>query len=69
MDETSDEEEGPSGQSVKAVSLAGASSALEASAAGLEPTAEILVDEARDMSVSTLHLYDIHLSQVSYNFS
>lgn len=61
MDETSDEEEGGGG-SRGTVGLAGASSALGASAVGL-PQPDI-PDETRDMSVSTLHLYDIHLSQV-----
>ena len=60
MDETSDEEEGGSRAPV---GLAGAGSALGASAMGL-PQPDV-PDETRDMSVSTLHLYDIHLSQVS----
>ncbi|CAF4745258.1 unnamed protein product [Pieris macdunnoughi] len=69
MDETSDEEEGPSGQSVKDQGLAGASSALGASALGLDPTTEMPADELRDISVSTLHLYDLHLSQGGGNVS
>ncbi|XP_038216287.1 autophagy-related protein 9A [Zerene cesonia] len=64
MDETSDEEE-----SASRASVAGAGSALGASALGLEPTAEPPPDEARDMSVSALHLYDLHLSQGGGNVS
>ncbi|CAG4942302.1 unnamed protein product [Colias eurytheme] len=64
MDETSDEEEGTC-----LASVAGAGSALGASALGLEPAAEPPPDEARDMSVSALHLYDLHLSQGGGNVS
>ncbi|CAK1554810.1 unnamed protein product [Leptosia nina] len=69
MDETSDEEEGPSQSAKGSVGLAGASSALGASALGLDPSAQLPPDEARDMSVSTLHLYDLHLSQGGGNVS
>lgn len=70
MDETSDEEEGmstaPARKASRSLGLAGVSSALGASALGLEapgPTAPP-GDQMQDMSVSTLHLYDLHLSQV-----
>ena len=76
MDETSDEDESPSVRQSTSCrgsrGLAGVSSALEASALGLDPrpgtTSSQEQDETNDMSVSTLHLYDIHLSQVSTFF-
>ncbi|XP_041987808.1 autophagy-related protein 9A [Aricia agestis] len=59
MDETSDEEEGGARGP-----LAGAGSVLAGAASGAPATADSAEpDEARDMSVSTLHLYDLHLSQ------
>jgi hypothetical protein len=69
MDETSDEEEAPgpaASGSVQSRSqgLAGVGSTLGASALGLDSPVEAN-DDTRDMSVSTLHLYDLHLSQVS----
>lgn len=70
MDETSDEEEGMSTTTARTASrslgLAGVGSALGASAIGLEtPGAAVPPsDHNQDMSVSTLHLYDLHLSQV-----
>ncbi|XP_026757387.1 autophagy-related protein 9A [Galleria mellonella] len=73
MDETSDEDESPSPGPMQSSSqpqtsgLAGVSSALGASALGLEPTDAC--DNIRDMSVSTLHLYDLHLSQAGQNVS
>ncbi|XP_045458168.1 autophagy-related protein 9A [Melitaea cinxia] len=58
MDEISDEEaEGVSS------GLAGASSALGASALGIG-AADTLPNEVRDMSVSTLHLYDLQYEQM-----
>ncbi|XP_039764035.1 autophagy-related protein 9A [Pararge aegeria] len=66
MDEISDEEEGDASRIP--VGLAGSSSALGPSAMGLEAPPE-LPDETRDMSVSTLHLYDLHLSQAVPNVS
>lgn len=54
MDEISDEEEGGASSG-----LAGASSALGASAHGIGAV-DTLPNEVRDMSVSTLHLYDLH---------
>lgn len=70
MDETSDEEEGmstgPARPASRSLGLAGVGSALGASAMGLDPptTAVPPADHNQDMSVSTLHLYDLHLSQV-----
>lgn len=69
MDETSDEDEGPAGSSPPrptSLGLAGVSSALGASAIGLAPETTQQTDEANDMSVSTLHLYDLHISQVRF---
>ncbi|XP_063546462.1 autophagy-related protein 9A [Cydia strobilella] len=75
MDETSDEEEDGPGSAVssarvssRSFRLAGASSGLGASALGLVPAdapADAPADETRDMSVSTLHLYDLHISHAS----
>lgn len=70
MDETSDEEDGSS-SGIKSGSrlsgLAGVGSELSSSVMGL-PNAQCTGtepnEETRDMSVSTLHLYDLHLSQV-----
>ncbi|CAG4962095.1 unnamed protein product [Parnassius apollo] len=69
MDETSDEEEGTSETAARNSSgLSGrASSALfNPSGLVLDPAT---TDDARDMSVSTLHLYDLHLSQAGQNVS
>ncbi|XP_047543440.1 autophagy-related protein 9A [Vanessa atalanta] len=66
MDETSDEEEG--GLSRSSAGLAGASSVLGASVFELGAVPE-LPDEVRDMSVSTLHLYDLQLAQARPNVS
>lgn len=71
MDETSDEEEGmsttPARTGSRSLGLAGVSSALGVSAMGLDaPSAAVPpADHNQDMSVSTLHLYDLHLSQVT----
>ncbi|XP_059059836.1 autophagy-related protein 9A [Achroia grisella] len=73
MDETSDEDEAPSpgtmrsGSQPQSFGLAGIGSVLGSSALGLE-TAEPS-DNTRDMSVSTLHLYDLHLSQAGQSVS
>ncbi|VVC90702.1 unnamed protein product [Leptidea sinapis] len=69
MDETSDEEEGPTQSVNRPVGLAGTSTALGASAFGMKPATDMPIDEVRDMSVSTLHLYDLHLSQTGPNVS
>ncbi|XP_063837783.1 autophagy-related protein 9A [Ostrinia nubilalis] len=74
MDETSDEDDEPEAGPARPVragaGLAGVGSSLEASALGLSPAApSAAYDEPRDMSVSTLHLYDLHLSQASQNVS
>ncbi|CAB3225106.1 unnamed protein product [Arctia plantaginis] len=75
MDETSDEDDMPgpmrSGtvQQSSSRGLAGVSSALGASALGLEPSVQAPTDDNNDMSVSTLHLYDLHLSQAGQNIS
>lgn len=72
MDETSDEDEAPGPAQTNSVprtssrGLAGVSSSLGASALGLEPPAQTPNDDTQDMSVSTLHLYDLHISQVSW---
>lgn len=48
--------------------LAGASNMIVSSGLGLSPVdAAPNNNETQDMSVSTLHLYDIHLSQVCAN--
>lgn len=67
MDETSDEDEAPSAGPAQpaprsSLGLAGVSSAVGASAMGLDP--HPASDDNQDMSVSTLHLYDLYLSQV-----
>ncbi|XP_053623905.1 autophagy-related protein 9A [Plodia interpunctella] len=74
MDETSDEEEAPEAGPAQSGSrsqtgsgLAGVGSELGASVFGLETRAD--TEDTRDMSVSTLHLYDLHLSQASQNVS
>ncbi|CAH0745938.1 unnamed protein product [Diatraea saccharalis] len=76
MDETSDEEESPgpatshSNTRSRSLGLAGVGSSLGASILGLEaPAVEPPCDETKDMSVSTLHLYDLHLSQAGTNVS
>ncbi|XP_075990508.1 autophagy-related protein 9 [Anticarsia gemmatalis] len=75
MDETSDEDEGPGparSMSVPrspTIALAGVSSALGTSALGLEVSAQAPTDDTQDMSVSTLHLYDLHLSQAGQSLS
>lgn len=73
MDETSDEEDAPpagpaqsvsgGGASRKGAGLAGVSSVLGASALSGDTPHQPGHDN-QDMSVSTLHLYDLHLSQV-----
>ncbi|XP_049886330.1 autophagy-related protein 9A [Pectinophora gossypiella] len=70
MDETSDEDEGPAPGPTRpsrppSMGLAGVSSVIGASTLGLDTPASVPgpADEAHDMSVSTLHLYDLHLSQ------
>lgn len=71
MDELSDEEEppipGPASRSAArstSLGLAGVSSALGVSAVGLAPQQQQKPgDDTHDMSVSTLHLYDLHLSK------
>nr|QNO58549.1 autophagy-related protein 9 [Heortia vitessoides] len=74
MDETSDEEDAPgpgtsmAGAHPHSLGLAGVGSSLGASALGLE--ASMAAPPCDDgMSVSTLHLYDLHLSQVGQNVS
>ena len=70
MDETSDEDDAPppgpthsTGASSTPMGLAGVSSVLGASALSGE-AARQPGDDNQDMSVSTLHLYDLHLTQV-----
>ncbi|KAL4717803.1 hypothetical protein ACJJTC_000952 [Scirpophaga incertulas] len=74
MDETSDEEEAepqvgsrPSTarSGSRGLGLAGVGSSLGASVLGLEAPSAAPCDDTRDMSVSTLHLYDLHLSQAA----
>lgn len=69
MDETSDEDEAPpagpahpSGQS--GPNLGGTTSAIGLSALGLDQP-RTPDNDTQNMSVSTLHLYDLHLSQVT----
>lgn len=71
MDETSDEDEAPpagpahpSGQSGNNLGLGGATSAIGLSALGLDQP-RTPDNDTQNMSVSTLHLYDLHLSQVT----
>ncbi|XP_072931168.1 autophagy-related protein 9A [Epargyreus clarus] len=61
MDETSDEEE--------AGDVGEASGAASGAASALALDAPLPPDEARDLSVSTLHLYDLHLSQAPQSAS
>lgn len=74
MDETSDEEEAVSSSThlhgrpwTQSMGLTGVGSMLGASVMGLSgpPAAVATADYNQDMSVSTLHLYDLHLSQVT----
>ncbi|XP_026730706.1 autophagy-related protein 9A, partial [Trichoplusia ni] len=75
MDETSDEDEAPpagpahpSGQSGNNLGLGGATSAIGLSALGLDQP-RTPDNDTQNMSVSTLHLYDLHLSQAGQNLS
>lgn len=69
MDETSDEDDAPpsgptrSSQSNPPHGLAGVSSVLSTSVLSAEAPRQP-GDDTQDMSVSTLHLYDLHLTQV-----
>ncbi|KAJ0183714.1 hypothetical protein K1T71_000137 [Dendrolimus kikuchii] len=75
MDETSDEDESPTpgpASRTTSLGLAGVGSAIGASALGLESPPIVRgqpCDNNHDMSVSTLHLYDLHLSQAGQNVS
>ncbi|KAI8430688.1 hypothetical protein MSG28_000879 [Choristoneura fumiferana] len=77
MDETSDEDEDAETQASSSAGprLMGQSQGSRLGASGLAPTglgtsalglaADPPPDESRDMSVSTLHLYDLHISQAA----
>ncbi|KAJ8737382.1 hypothetical protein PYW07_000653 [Mythimna separata] len=76
MDETSDEDEAPAagpahpeGATSVPMGLAGVSSVLGASALSGDAPPRQPGDDNQDMSVSTLHLYDLHLTQAGQNVS
>lgn len=81
MDETSDEDEDADTQASSSAGprLMGQSAGSRLGASGMAPTGlgtsalglatDPPPDESRDMSVSTLHLYDLHISQVSSRFN
>ncbi|CAH2035462.1 unnamed protein product, partial [Iphiclides podalirius] len=68
MDETSDEDECPSGAASRSGG-AGLSGLFGPRDFAPAPGAPATPDEARDMSVSALHLYDLHLSQAGQSVS